>query len=443
VLRYHRTNFFWDDPFTVSDGLPDDNILDLKADYTSNHLILTTPKGDFSYDESNHWWQPGNLYPVNSYPHQDSLRKVVQKLSGFIPPPGFLFFPEQFTIQDNYFRRFPIVTAFDDGWQNIWLGSNGLGAGFADLRTFRFHLLPWGLITNSVNGMAYDGESYWFGGMSSHPQERSGISRWNVESGDWTWYEPTLIPNLSSTQVTVIRIEGRYIWIGTFDQGVFRYDRKNDVWKNWTTFNNLGSNQITDIDFSKDWVWISTMYGVTKIRKITDEAEIIPDERLINQSVNSIRVQADWVWLATKTGIFRYDQSKQELDYIQPVGTGIVDENTTSISVFENEVWFGTSSGIQIYDSKKNEWKGFPAASYFFDGNITYLLADKNLVWAGTHSGLLRYNRQKRSWRYFDTVDGIADNHVQTLMLDGDYLWIGTPRGVTRFFWNNPDRIDD
>jgi hypothetical protein len=45
-------------------------------------------------------------------------------------------------------------------------------------------------------------------------------------------------------------------------------------------------------------------------------------------------------------------------------------------------------------------------------------------------------------WKLFTTEDGLLDNFCYRLLLDGDYIWIATASGITRFYWNNPDRID-
>ena len=67
---------------------------------------------------------------------------------------------------------------------------------------------------------------------------------------------------------------------------------------------------------------------------------------------------------------------------------------------------------------------------------------DEQSAWIATDEGILKFDRRRNTWRHFTTEDGLLDNTVQTILLDGDYVWLGTPQGATRFYWNDPYRID-
>ncbi|MFH0931363.1 MAG: two-component regulator propeller domain-containing protein [Candidatus Zixiibacteriota bacterium] len=56
--------------------------------------------------------------------------------------------------------------------------------------------------------------------------------------------------------------------------------------------------------------------------------------------------------------------------------------------------------------------------------------------------GAWRLDKQNNIWKGYYKEDGLLDNNIQTLLLDGDYIWFGTQRGATRFYWNNPLRMD-
>ncbi len=52
------------------------------------------------------------------------------------------------------------------------------------------------------------------------------------------------------------------------------------------------------------------------------------------------------------------------------------------------------------------------------------------------------YKNRSQFTREFTTEDGLASNDINSLLMDGDYIWVGTDKGLTRFWWNNPDRVD-
>ncbi|MCG8608755.1 hypothetical protein MJD09_27690, partial [bacterium] len=107
-----------------------------------------------------------------------------------------------------------------------------------------------------------------------------------------------------------------------------------------------------------------------------------------------------------------------------------------------NELWFGGSDGVDAYDVVKKEWLVLPEGGFFRNTQINRVLAAKDAVWIGTDRGILKLDRKSKIWRRFTVEDGLIDNRVNAIALDGDYIWFGTDSGLTRFYWNDPSRID-
>jgi hypothetical protein len=76
------------------------------------------------------------------------------------------------------------------------------------------------------------------------------------------------------------------------------------------------------------------------------------------------------------------------------------------------------------------------------DGNLFALAVDDANLWVASRTGLWRYIRAKDLWRLYTRDDGLLDDFVFDLALDGDYIWLAGRAGVTRFYWNNPARLD-
>jgi ligand-binding sensor domain-containing protein len=63
-------------------------------------------------------------------------------------------------------------------------------------------------------------------------------------------------------------------------------------------------------------------------------------------------------------------------------------------------------------------------------------------VWVGSRNGAARFEKESNKWLVYTTQDGLINDSVQALMPDGDYMWFGTTEGVTRFYWNDPARVE-
>ena len=70
------------------------------------------------------------------------------------------------------------------------------------------------------------------------------------------------------------------------------------------------------------------------------------------------------------------------------------------------------------------------------------MVATERYVWLATGYGLLKLRKEDEKWFTYTRSDGLADDIAYDIALDGNYIWFGTPRGATRFWWNEPSRID-
>ena len=159
------------------------------------------------------------------------------------------------------------------------------------------------------------------------------------------------------------------------------------------------------------------------------------------QKVYDIEVDADFVWFGTHDGVRALDKNTNTWrKFSSP--DGALERVVTAISSFQDEVWFGTTIGVTVYLAAQDRWRWYSAHQHLQAGHIVCLEAGEKAVWAGTETGLWKLRRQTDLWRPFTTEDGLLDNMVQTILLEGSYLWVGTTAGLTRFYWDNPMRID-
>jgi hypothetical protein len=477
VYNFYQND--WEPAVTWSDGLENDSIRDVLFDFKTGSLWCITEQGVSCREEASRRWinyrreETGQSVPISlgegrtylwlkgsagitlvdrftavfrQSGEQESEADEVQwdnpsstrSVSDFFLDPGY-FTPEQNIIQDGHLRRYPVTTAFADRFQSLWIGTWGLGAAVADLKTLRLKFLPFGPYVADVEAMAWDGECMWIGGTGGD-RETGAVSRWNMETGKWDYFESLLDPGLRSDAVTaVLPLDGE-VWFGTRD-GLARYDRRSGSWRTFGVHQNLWDDGITCLAAQDSVLWVGTQLGINRVLLKPMIIEQVRDPRLMRRMIYDLKPDGADVWAGTELGIFRRDAESGKWQPV-PGYPGMAPLEVTAVSVYGDEVWFGTDDGVEMLDQASGVWKGFPAAHFPTDENMHVILADSQAVWAGTDNGVLKYNREEDRWRLFSTEDGLAGNSVRWILPDGDTIWFGTDRGLTRFYWNAPYRMD-
>jgi ligand-binding sensor domain-containing protein len=492
ITRYNFFSNQWDYPYTISNGLADNDISLVAQDLNTANLWCTTSQGISYMEPASKWWfntfydeMPGfgfdeyitsigfgddrrvyiitnennwfasenvfaNFQEVAPPSNEDFIKwfgdkeKNVRELPYFFMSDGYIFNERQRYIDDLHLRNFRITHWVTDPWKNLWLGTWGLGAAHGNLTTFRLDLLEFGLWDETVDAIGRDGDALWLGGIQSHG-EPAGITEWTSPPQKPNFYEAYLNTGFDSDAITSIVPDGDIVWIGT-QEGLTKYDRRNQSWRTMTTAQRLLNNHISDLLVDDNYIWIAAERGITRVHKKTfgtDSQNIkhIAKKSLANVGVFDMDFQYNLIWVATEFGVFVYDTDKDAGGFYNGV-EGPVNTPTFAVSVWRDEVWFGTEEGVAAFNSDTHKWLKPPARMYKTDAEINRILASRDAVWVATNNGVLKYNRRNESWVHFTVYDGLPSNHVYSLLLDGDYIWFGTDRGLTRFYWNSPYRTD-
>ena len=195
-----------------------------------------------------------------------------------------------------------------------------------------------------------------------------------------------------SEVVSIYQDVAGYLWFGTFENGLARYDGRSF------------------------------------------QRPALPDS-LVNCAVPKIHQdRRGAMWIGTDEGLVRlkYDPATGDTTLeVFTTANGLPDNYVTSILEDSSGVlWIGTRGGIACLSETGFVKKITPAGG---DNNFVYALAlaKDGSVWSGTEEGL-------NIWRddlieTLTTTDGLAHNRVRALLCDRDgVIWIGTAAGLTR-----------
>lgn len=500
IARLDQYSFRWEFPWTTSNGLADNRISVVAYDFDTSHIWCASEYAFSVYNATSQKWR--NFYKSDYGFSNEQIHSIgvgdkiyfeaasgriieIDKYGNFVDrgnslPPDlkwfgrrgqsrtelphffmsgdYLFTPGRMAtnfnngidgataaVQDFNFRSSPVVAALDDQWDNLWLATWGAGVGKADVRTLRLEMMEFGLGTPVVEAIAFHDDLLWVGGARTS-EEINGITAWDPERQIWQVFREQNFSLLRTDEITGIAADQNGLWFAT-KFGLANYSTQRGEWSKFDRFDGLSDNVVFDVVADDSTIWIGTERGLDFLPlkniglKDTNRVRNLRPDDFDFTEVRELTFTGNLLWAATSTGIYVYDTVKKTGGFTTG-DTGPVTHYINAISGYGNRVWVGSDFGIEVYDTEKKKWLGPPEGRFFPDTQINEILATADAVWAGTDEGLMKYNPETRYWRTFTMEDGLLDNRVHALALDGDYLWIGTELGLTRFFWNDPNRID-
>jgi len=453
ILRYHLYENYWDYPFTTSNGLPSNTILDLAFDQDRGYLWARTPKGIAYFDPTGEIWtlQTSVNRQIFRWPSHNSTtsstkleknhfydRKFLNRLPTFFANGEYTINGEWY-VMDSFFREYPIVGFIIDNQERIWFLVDGLGVGKGSMFTQRVDFIRVGLPQISPRVIEYQKNDLWIGGIRTS-EEAAGIVRWRNDNGNWEYYQAGWIRRLFDDNVHAIETDGDSLWFGT-EFGVTLYNLRKDQWRNFNVAQGLISNFVNDLEILGSFLYVATNRGMSRIDRSTGKVKKIRNARLFAISVNKLAHQGDTLWAATNRGIYRLLSKKNTWQFV-PTTAILQDSVITAVSTFGKEVWFASSSNIMKLDISTNKWEDFPQIGFEVLGPYRDIKVNEKSVWVATRQGILKYDKQRKYWRLFTVMDGLPDNRSYYILLDGPYLWVATYKGITQFYWDNPARLD-
>ncbi len=495
ITRFNHFSDRWQEPYTVSDGLASNDIDLVAFDAATGYLWCTTALSISYMEPASRWWynfyhdeiqlEQGEKIESMGFDDQSKIYLITNKSrclvspstmvifnEGAIPQPsipilwfgkkaaagslppfmntpyGLIYDSQKKVFMDNHLRNFRITCWARDHWNRLWIGTWGLGAGRVDLFNMNLELLPFGLWGPTVHTILADEKGFWLGGIQKE-QKTSAITLWNWLTSAPKYYEPFIIFGFNDDRITQIEKEGTTLWVAT-QNGLVRYDRKKESWRTYDQTSHLVDNRLEDLLFDGQTLWIATRGGLSAVqrtragKKDSLSFQIIDYEKLANVWIYDIANHDTLLWAATEFGLYVYDKARKSGGFYRGAfGPGT--QRTFAVTCYEDEVWYATEKGISAFvvdeDSMKN-WPTYAARNLQTDSRIYRLYADGYAVWAATQQGVYKLDRRDNRWVHYTIADGLPAADIYCLLPDGDYIWFGSSAGLTRFFWNDPHRID-
>lgn len=257
----------------------------------------------------------------------------------------------------------------------------------------------------------------------------------SMNNDNWTLFDLSEI-GINSNSITNVYIgKNEDIWLGTWGEGVAKYDGVS--WIHYDSSNSgLLDNYITGFAIEPDGTsWISNFAGVQSFDGIAwtiynSSNSPIPDYT----NYKSITVDdSGGVWVG---GRFLFDGNNwTTFDSPYASGYGYItsidfETNGTVWEGSEDESWYPGPTGLQSFDGLTwttfNTWdSGLP------NDQVTSLVIDSSdNKWIGTWNGIAKF--ENNIWTVFNTTNSnLESNFINSIAMDSiELMWFATDNGL-------------
>ena len=302
-----------------------------------------------------------------------------------------------------------------------------------------------------------------------------------TKNPDVNFYEyPLAFSRNQTNSVTSITEDNEgYLWIGTWGNGLIRFDKKNEtgehIYYDKNNPKSLSSNRVLDLLYDRDGdLWVATFGGglnklIQEKSAISDQSYSIPVgfQRYTSNSNSSnsisdnklITLYEDGeknIWIGSfYGGLIKLDNNNKKLPpdkarfkFYDKQNSGLSNNTVMAIQQnFDGYFWIGTfGGGIDRFNAKNDEFINFRKISsqqnIYPDIEILSLFVDRSgILWAGSHlgEGVTKIQKMQSKFDVINTKSTgylkLDDDVVWSLYKDRQQnLWVGTYRGGVNVF---------
>lgn len=305
-----------------------------------------------------------------------------------------------------------------DDDNNIWIATDGGGLNYFDRNSGNFSAFqhnpndPQSLGSNAVIALNRDEQGdlwvgTWGGGLNILTDETNGI---------FTSFQDRINNyDYSIQNVFGVQFDDRYIWVSSFEEGLFKYDKQTDELELFRSDpgnpSTLTTNFVLTIfqDSNKN-MWAATLEGLNLLR--ADDIE----EGIFQQFLH---VPDDSSTIAGNSIRQIFEDSK-------------------------NNIWIAADGGLSKYVEEENSFENYYQSDGLPVNEIRSIIEDDNgNLWIGTVKGLSRFNPENNSFTNFDKSDGLQSYEFSRYSVhktpNGELLF----GGLSGFNLFHPDDIQN
>jgi len=440
---------------SVSDGLPDFIVQSLEKDSSGTVWIGMQDKGICYFDAKNNTFVIPEALTGWKYGSVTDMYFSSQSIWILTPGTEITEFNQVNNLLTTIsFLGEPIVTRINsimgDSEGNVWLMSNtdvylSLGSGFEYLTGINGYTFAniHALVADSENRLWFANDDYLFNYKIDNRKTEEKVRAYPIQN----------FPEVNKI-MSLYRDHFGFLWIGTFGNGLVRFDPESGKSIHITEKDGLLNGNVLTIKGSATEIWFGTLGGA--FRCVVDERfsklNFVPEfesygqaEGLSNDYIYNLFIdKTDRVWFATDgSGVCYYDKGKF---YNITVDSAFADKVIYSVTVgTDGIVWMNAANeGLFSFNGKKIERVLHDEAhrSLSFSGILANPAGELVIAY---DKGIDVLNTITSTIRHFENNAGLTDINpdLNTLSVDSSgSIWIGTSKGIIKYLKTTGKKSD-
>ena len=310
--------------------------------------------------------------------------------------------------------------------------------------------------SNSIWSLFEDADGYLWIGTKSGELNRydpyyDKFTSWSVDS-----------KSINGQGITAIYKSNDEIWIGTYRNGLYKFNIKTKEFKNWThqpdNSKSISNNFITSIvEDNSGNLWISTYNGLNKLNPNNtndvftrfyseDNNQSLSNDLIWSLSIS--KIDSKYMWICTAGGLSKYDFNNETFaryDFLDKTDSQFgnsVSSITEEIVNGDNILWIGTYAGILRMNLSDKKAERFT----YTENNINGLVSNQvnrisrdrsGVIWLATEDGINYYSNKNAKFSYtfyFNksyNLEQISTKNIKSICQSTDgTIWFGNPNGL-------------
>ncbi|SDJ86464.1 ligand-binding sensor domain-containing protein [Catalinimonas alkaloidigena] len=352
-----------------------------------------------------------------------------------------------------------VLSVTEDLYGNLWLATRGGGLNHLNRETGLFHAYqhdptdPTSLRDNKLNQLYLDPS-----GLLWVATESGGVSRFETQSTIFTVFPTQQQGFQAGSVVSCYEDERDQLWIGTFGDGLYRYQRKTQQFQSFRYDPNqtrsLNEDYVTALAEDRNGnLWVGTAdEGLAQLQADGTFQRVYhqPDDStsLASNAIETLyRDRRGQLWVGTYGGglsrLRGQERGRYRFQNYQhhPDDAGSLPGNTVKV-LYEDRMgrlWVGTrEAGLARYDAGRDAfvtYKHQPGDVHSLPGNTVTAVAEdvRGRIWVGTLDGGLCMFEANRN-RFRRVNDAQLPDEIRSMVADqAGNLWLTTAAGLSRF----------
>ena len=348
-----------------------------------------------------------------------------------------------------------ITTLFIAKNNELWVGTkNGLNQYVSESNNFIRH------IENDTNEFSINGND-----ILSITEDKyqniwisttSGINIYNRKTKQFSNgnNNPELFFfNFPSVEAKVLLTDNQeQVWMGTEDEGLFRYDYSLESFKNFQEqdllSNTLASNSINTLFEDKSGIiWVGTNgSGINKLRYSKElhfrhvRKDLNLESTIVDNNIAAIyQDNFNNIWYGTfGKGLSKYSTSSESFSEYEVGGDDTSLSGNTIYDITEDKsgnLWIATDNGLNQYNHSDDVFERIDSEILGGYSVFSLFLDKTNILWIGTDNGISKYNYNSKTYEKYlhdlNNENSISDNYVISFAEDDEgkfvdryYKWV-------------------